>query len=130
MLLLWDCFTVTKPLSQIQKSTLWPLQDANPTPSLGGFGLNRVIPWAIVGWSAVSIARALVAFMEWYSDITYSCSRDSMNREMFQSGAECGDFYWSLLLTKLAAAWVGWAYALVPLAIVWFMLRLSARGDG
>ena len=41
MLLLWDCFAVTKPLSQIQKSTLWPLQDANPTPSLGGFGLNH-----------------------------------------------------------------------------------------
>ena len=40
MLLLWDCFAVTKPLSQIQKSTLWPLQDANPTPSLGGFGLK------------------------------------------------------------------------------------------
>ena len=41
MLLLWDCFAVTKPLSQIQKSTLWPLQDANPTPSLGGFGFTR-----------------------------------------------------------------------------------------
>ena len=40
MLLLWDCFAVTKPLSQIQKSTLWPLQDANPTPSLGGFGVR------------------------------------------------------------------------------------------
>ena len=40
MLLLWHCFAVTKPLSQIQKSTLWPLQDANQTPSLGGFGLN------------------------------------------------------------------------------------------
>ena len=40
MLLLWDCFAVTKPLSQIQKSTLWPLQDANPTPSLGGFGFR------------------------------------------------------------------------------------------
>lgn len=78
----------------------------------------------------MSIARALFAFMELYSGITYYCSRDSMNREMFQSGAECGDFYWSLLLTRLAAAWVGWAYALVPLAIVWFMLRLSARGDG
>ena len=37
---LWHCFAVTKPLSQIQKSTLWPLQDANPTPSLGGFGLR------------------------------------------------------------------------------------------
>ena len=43
MLLLWDCFAVTKPLSQIQKSTLWPLQDANPTPSLGGFGLNPAV---------------------------------------------------------------------------------------
>ena len=40
VLLLWHCFAVTKPLSQIQKSTLWPLQDANPTPSLGGFGLS------------------------------------------------------------------------------------------
>ena len=40
MLLLWDCFAVTKPLSQIQRSTLWPLQDANQTPSLGGFGFN------------------------------------------------------------------------------------------
>ena len=43
MLLLWDCFAVTKPLSQIQKSTLWPLQDANPTPSLGGFGLTLTV---------------------------------------------------------------------------------------
>ena len=40
MLLLWDCFAVTKPLSQIHRSTLWPLQDANQTPSLGGFGLR------------------------------------------------------------------------------------------
>ena len=43
MLLLWDCFAVTKPLSQIQKSTLWPLQDANPTPSLGGFGFTGIV---------------------------------------------------------------------------------------
>ena len=41
VLLLWDCFAVTKPLSQIQRSTLWPLQDANQTPSLGGFGLKQ-----------------------------------------------------------------------------------------
>ena len=41
VLLLWDCFAVAKPLSQIQRSTLWPLQDANQTPSLGGFGLRR-----------------------------------------------------------------------------------------
>ena len=40
MLLLWDCFAVAKPLSQIQRSTLWPLQDANQTPSLGGFGVR------------------------------------------------------------------------------------------
>ena len=40
VLLLWDCFAVTKPLSQIQRSTLWPLQDANQTPSLGGFGFT------------------------------------------------------------------------------------------
>ena len=40
VLLLWDCFAVTKPLSQIQRSTLWPLQDANQTPSFGGFGLK------------------------------------------------------------------------------------------
>ena len=43
MLLLWHCFAVTKPLSQIQRGTLWPLQDANQTPALGGFGLNRII---------------------------------------------------------------------------------------
>ena len=41
VLLLWDCFAVTKPLSQIQRSTLWPLQDANQTPSFGGFGLKQ-----------------------------------------------------------------------------------------
>ena len=40
VLLLWDCFAVTKQLSQIQRSTLWPLQDANLTPSIGGFGLK------------------------------------------------------------------------------------------
>ena len=41
MLLLWHCFAATKPLSQIQRSTLWPLQDANQTPSLGGFGFRE-----------------------------------------------------------------------------------------
>ena len=40
MLLFRDWFAVTKPLSQIQRSTLWPLQDADPTPSFGGFGLK------------------------------------------------------------------------------------------
>ena len=28
-----------KPLSQKHRSTFWPLQEANPTPSFGGFGL-------------------------------------------------------------------------------------------
>ena len=32
---------VTKPLSQKHRSTFLPLQDANPTPSFGGFGLRR-----------------------------------------------------------------------------------------
>ena len=32
---------VTKPLSQIHRSTFLPLQDANPTPSFGGFGLKE-----------------------------------------------------------------------------------------
>ena len=31
----------TKPLSQKHRSTFLPLQDANPTPSFGGFGFRR-----------------------------------------------------------------------------------------
>ena len=46
MLLFRDCFAATKPLSQIQRSTLWPLQDANQTPSLGGFGLKDALDGA------------------------------------------------------------------------------------
>ena len=37
------CFrrgAVPKPLSQIQRSTLWLLQGLSPRPSLGGFGLK------------------------------------------------------------------------------------------
>ena len=34
-------FFATKPLSQKHRSTFLPLQDANPTPSFGGFGLSR-----------------------------------------------------------------------------------------
>ena len=44
MLLFRDWFAVTKPLSQIQRSTHWPPQDTDPTPSLGGFGLNGKLP--------------------------------------------------------------------------------------
>ena len=36
-------FFATKPLSQIQRSTLWLLQGLSPRPSFGGFGLNEVI---------------------------------------------------------------------------------------
>ena len=40
MLLFWDWFSVSIPLSQIQRSALWPPQDIDPTPSLGGFGFR------------------------------------------------------------------------------------------
>ena len=40
MLLFRDRFAVSKPLSQIQRRTISPLQDADPTPSFGGFGLK------------------------------------------------------------------------------------------
>ena len=38
--LFWGRFAVTKPLSQKHRSTFLPLQDADPTPSFGGFGLR------------------------------------------------------------------------------------------
>ena len=41
VLLFWGRFSGSKPLSQKHGSTLLPLQDADPTPSFGGFGLNR-----------------------------------------------------------------------------------------
>ena len=41
--LFWGRFAVSKPLSQIQRSTPLPLQDANATPSFGGFRL-RYLP--------------------------------------------------------------------------------------
>ena len=34
-------FFATKPLSQKHRSTFLPPQDANPTPSFGGFGMRR-----------------------------------------------------------------------------------------
>ena len=36
----WGRFSVSKPLSQKHGSTFLPLQDADPTPSFGGFGLS------------------------------------------------------------------------------------------
>ena len=55
VLLFQGRFFATKPLSQIQKSTLWPLQDANPTPSLGGFGLRLIIRNSIKSAAIASI---------------------------------------------------------------------------
>ena len=37
----WGRFGLTKPLSQIQRSTFLPLQDTHPTPAFGGFGLRK-----------------------------------------------------------------------------------------
>ena len=39
-------FFATKPLSQKHRSTFLPPQDANPTPSFGGFGLRYPVPMA------------------------------------------------------------------------------------
>ena len=43
VLLFWDRFSVSKPLSQMRRSTFLPLQDADPTPSFGGFGFSKPI---------------------------------------------------------------------------------------
>ena len=40
VLLFQGLFFATKPLSQKHRSTFLLLQDANPTPSFGGFGLR------------------------------------------------------------------------------------------
>ena len=42
VLLFWDCFADTKPLSQIQKSTLLFLQKASHKRPFGGFGFTPV----------------------------------------------------------------------------------------
>ena len=41
VLLFWDRFSVSKPLSQIQRRTLLFLQQASYTPSFGGLGLTQ-----------------------------------------------------------------------------------------
>ena len=43
MLLFWDRFSVSKPLSQIQRRTLLFLQQASYTPSFGGLGLKQLV---------------------------------------------------------------------------------------
>ena len=40
VLLFWDRFSVSKPLSQIQRRTLLFLQQASYTPSFGGLGIK------------------------------------------------------------------------------------------
>ena len=63
VLLFWDCFAVTKPLSQIQRSTLWPLQ-ALTTPSFGGFGFMRV--WTVRSGTPVRAEWDVTGFKEAY----------------------------------------------------------------
>ena len=43
VLLFWDRFSVSKPLSQIQRRTLLFLQQASYTPSFGGLGLTLTL---------------------------------------------------------------------------------------
>ena len=43
VLLSWDRFSVSKPLSQIQRRTLLFLQQASYTPSFGGLGLRNYL---------------------------------------------------------------------------------------
>ena len=44
-------FFATKPLSQKHRSTFLPLQDANPTPSFGGFGISGIgVGRGVVGY--------------------------------------------------------------------------------
>ena len=49
VLLFQGRFFATKPLSQKHRSTFLPLQDANPTPSFGGFGLRDPRPAHLLG---------------------------------------------------------------------------------
>ena len=52
LLVLGVGFAVSKPLSQIHRSTLWPLQDTAPTPSFGGFGFTGSAPVRALRWEA------------------------------------------------------------------------------
>ena len=68
VLLFWGRFSVSKPLSQKHGSTFLPLQDADPTPSFGGFGLRTrggsapPHKWSHHGFSlSVAVAAAVAA---------------------------------------------------------------------
>ena len=63
MLLFWDRFSVSKPLSQIQRRTLFFLQQASYTPSFGGLGVKvedslrlRVLGLATLWLAAIAVA--------------------------------------------------------------------------
>ena len=68
-------FFATKPLSQIQRSTLWLLQGLSPRPSFGGFGLillamfrSIVIPVKAIALNLLSVGAAygvLVMVFQW-----------------------------------------------------------------
>ena len=52
VLLFWDRFSVSKLLSQIQRSTLWLLQGLSQRPSFGGFGIRELFVWMAMFQSA------------------------------------------------------------------------------
>ena len=54
VLLFWDRFSVSKLLSQIQRSTLWLLQGLSQRPSFGGFGLRELFVWMAMFQSSSS----------------------------------------------------------------------------
>ena len=60
MLLVSGRVSVPKPLSQIQRSTLWLLQGLSPRTSFGGFGLKEIAPFGADLLGAGSTRRYLV----------------------------------------------------------------------
>ena len=83
MLLFWDRFSVSKPLSQIQRRTLLFLQQASCTPSFGGLGLrsSEVFDFIIIdtrsGTDLPSVLPAMVSDTYWM--VT---EEDRMNRRV------------------------------------------------
>ena len=57
LLLFWDRFSVSKPLSQIQRRTLLFLQQASYTPSFGGLGLSLERHTWLDGATSQEVAR-------------------------------------------------------------------------
>ena len=63
-------FLSRKPLSQMHRSTFSPLQDANPTPSFGGFGLR--CPWTVALLLGRTLNALRVHLYEWEDGPDYS----------------------------------------------------------